>query len=600
MEKNEKLTYGRAPSKSKYYNDYWQYTKDRIGTKHYNEFYGYDDIELWRDEAWEGHDSPMACILEALSTDCRKYREAHPIPNYYPNRHDAHSSFASRCDFFDDVVDMWREKGLVFSCSGMMHIVMAPVSVQEHRKSDPEIIWIPDFVDLSNPHYAMDLITEYAPLLERCAKEEIMVQFLAYPLVGKANPMQEKGLETQGNFMIDMHSVRLDISKILGVGKKLEDIPGCDAALFGPVESFEGCALVDVSRLWQGRMGHQYFISKLYLDNMPEWDMERHIRSAQGRLQAEGMRLEHDYDGPNDPRLIAKWDKMGLKYENHYQGTNWWFTLTPKSAFVHPEHKLPVLCVMKESRTAIPFMTQTALQFYYNFIEMAARGEYMMVFFALETPDDNELLVDILKQTEAQYPVDSSRIYITGQSHNGYYALEFYRRHPDMIAAAATLCDPFGLQVGATVDWKDIPNVEETFEAQDMPLIDICGQLENQYFNTPRGAERELLNAELYRRRLKAFRCPDRSVEEILACRDSSDYATRINGIPADRTEVGYYMGNECYISDVKNMDGKWHLRFVSLENMPHMIAPQMAELSWSFMRRFARNRETGETIELY
>ena len=60
-------------------------------------------------------------------------------------------------------------------------------------------------------------------------------------------------------------------------------------------------------------------------------------------------------------------------------------------------------------------------------------------------------------------------------------------------------------------------------------------------------------------------------------------------GLYADRTEVRFSMGHEVYIADVQNNDGNWQLRFVSIENLPHMITPQMAELSWEFLRRFAR-----------
>jgi hypothetical protein len=38
----------------------------------------------------------------------------------------------------------------------------------------------------------------------------------------------------------------------------------------------------------------------------------------------------------------------------------------------------------------------------------------------------------------------------------------------------------------------------------------------------------------------------------------------------------------------------------VALEHFPHMIAPQMPALSWDFLRRFRRDQETGEIIDLY
>ena len=58
--------------------------------------------------------------------------------------------------------------------------------------------------------------------------------------------------------------------------------------------------------------------------------------------------------------------------------------------------------------------------------------------------------------------------------------------------------------------------------------------------------------------------------------------------------------GCECYIAEVKNFAGKKRLRLVTLENLLHMPAPQMPALAWDFVRRFARDLETGEVIELY
>ena len=82
------------------------------------------------------------------------------------------------------------------------------------------------------------------------------------------------------------------------------------------------------------------------------------------------------------------------------------------------------------------------------------------------------------------------------------------------------------------------------------------------------------------------------------AALESKDLAERKNGVPADHTEVRYVMGHEVYIADVYNNAGKHHLRFATLDNLPHMITPQMAELSWEFLRRFARD-ENGRIVEL-
>ncbi|MBO5975795.1 MAG: hypothetical protein J6P94_01275, partial [Oscillospiraceae bacterium] len=138
----------------------------------------------------------------------------------------------------------------------------------------------------------------------------------------------------------------------------------------------------------------------------------------------------------------------------------------------------------------------------------------------------------------------------------------------------------------------------EIFKANELPLINICGQIENVFPHTKPGTAERAQAIDAYRRRLVAFNCPEKTVEEVEAALESSDIAQRRAGVVADRTELRYSMGHEVYIADVKNRDGKWMLRFVSLDNLPHMISPNMAELSWEFLRRFARG-EDGRIVEL-
>ena len=315
------------------------------------------------------------------------------------------------------------------------------------------------------------------------------------------------------------------------------------------------------------------------------------------------MRLEYFSRDAYTPVMTDFWKERGIRCEDHDREDDWYITLTPESAFTQPQHKLPLFVVMKEARTACPASTQTAFQFYYDWIEICARGEFMMLFFALETPEDNdEVLPGIIEKLCRDYPVDPTRVYLTGQSHNGYYALEFYRRHPKLIAACAQICDPVGLQVGAVIDYYRSRSREiiDSFRQYDFPLIDINGNLENSYNKTDRSPEKVAEDVQYFRNRLAAWKLPDRLEEEVLAAAASPDYATRMNGVPADRTEVRYMMGDEVYISDYLSPDGRCRFRYASIENTPHMIMPQMAELSWEFCRRFARNNETGESIILY
>jgi len=567
----------------------------------YNKHYSYPDMFLWEDETYTGCETEAAPLFRKLRELIEAKREKMPLPDPFPGRNDLTGDAVNRCAYFADYVEAWRERGMHFSCSGMMGTVMAPTAVRNHEVYDAGVLYVP-YVSHDEPKEAMELLAENEALLEQAAKENLLVQFAE---CGECThgAVIEKVIESQGTFRTAYHPIWLDISGLSENGLTLEDVPGLDPARWAEPVTVCGRTAVDISDKLSLTQAHQHNISVIYRRNQPGWDFERHIRTLAAKRQAEGMRLEYECRGAHDPKMAAFWDERGIRYEDHYHGHDWYITLTPESALEEPDIKLPLFVVMKEPRTACPISTQTAFQFYYDFIELCAQGEFMMLFFALETPEDNdEVLPDILEEVSKRYPVDPTRIYLTGQSHNGYYALEFYRRHPKLIAAAATLCDPVGLQTGAVIDYYK-SRAEEliaSFRQYDLPLIDINGNLENSYAKTDRTPQQIDDDVFYFQNRLKAWRLRERTREEILTARTSPDYATRKNGVPADRTEVRFMMGDELYLSDYRNEDGRWLFRYISIENTPHMIMPQMAELSWEFVRRFARDRETGKTIELY
>ncbi len=564
----------------------------------YNKFYTYPDLYLWRDETYRGCMNAAGPLFLKLGELLRD----NPLKDHFPDRVDLTRDAVNRAPYFTDYVESWKKRGMYFSCSGMMGEVMAPTAIKRHEIYEAAVLYVPCVLDRGDPKQAMNLLAENEELLDWAAKENVLVQFVDC-MESTHGAMIEKLIESQGTYRISYKPLYLDISALTQNGLTLADVPGLDLKTWPDPVTLAGRTVVDISDKLEMRQAHQHSISEIYRRNQPEWDYERHVRTLAGKRQAESMHLELDCRDHRDPKMAAFWIQRGLRYEDHSFGHEWYITVTPECAFDEPGKKLPLFIVMKEARTACPASTQTAFQFYYDFIELAAQGQFMLLFFALETPEDNdEVLPGILREVIERYPVEPSRVYLTGQSHNGYYALEFYRRHPKLIAAAATLCDPVGLQVGAVIDYykSRADEIIASFRAYDFPLIDINGNLENSYARTDRSAEKLADDVFYFENRMRAWKHRPYTREEILAAQSSPDYATRRNGVPSDRSELRFQMGDEIYLSDYQNEDGKWLFRYISIENTPHMIMPQMAELAWEFVRRFARNTETGESIEIY
>ncbi len=566
---------------------------------YYNKDYTYPDMFLWQDETYRG------CMNAAgpLFLKLQELLEKEPHSDHFPERTDLVTDAVNHMPYFPDYVKEWEEKGMYFSCSGMMGEVMAPRAVKEHRVKDAAVLYIP-YAALNDPKQGMNLIADNAELLEQAARDNILVQF-ADCKASFHGAMIEKVIESQGTFRIHYKPILLDISALIRHGLTTADVPGLNSAEWQEPFLFAGRMVVDITDKLEMKQAHQHNISEIYRrdDKRWHWNFDRHIRTLAAKRQAEGMHLEVDSPDAYSLEMQAFWQERGIRYEDHDRDGDWYITLTPTGKTDAPDEKLPLFVVMKEPRTACKASTQTAFQFYYDFIELCAQGQFMMLFFALETPEDNdEVLPGIIDRVCEQYPVDPTRIYLTGQSHNGHYALEFYRRHPKMIAACAQLCDSVGLKSGAVIDYylSRADELIESFRQYTYPDIVINGSLENSYRNADRNAEQAAEDVRYFRNRMAAWRLHPYTDAEILGAQHSPDYATRMNGVPADRTEVRFIMGDEVYVSDYFTQDGINTFRYASIENTPHMIMPQMAELSWEFCRRFARNRETGESIVRY
>lgn len=570
-----------------------------------NQYYTYDNMFLWDDETWKDRNGELEPLIYHLYRKNYALRKGECSVDFYADHADTALHVKTNSFVFQDVVDAWETKGLHYHCTGMggiNWIAMVPRLCMEGKLHKPTTLVVPVCTDIENPRWAMNILKYYEDLNNYAAENNMLVLYLCQGIDDCKGVYVDIMLEVCSIFRTNFSKAYIDLTGLHAAGETLEDVPGLDRNAFGQEETLAGLPVVSIADLWESTLAHQQHVRRSNR-RKAQFDAERLKHSTVGHRMTDGMRVEYDYDrNGGDPLQKARWAKMGLVLDEHYTEEERWLTMTPKAALETPDKKIPLFLIFKEVRDASDFMTLTAFQFYYDFIEIASQGEFMMLFFAMESADDNELLTKLIEEAKAAYPVDPSRIYLVGQSHNGYLGLEFARRHIEQIAGIATLSDRPGIADPAYSTDNVVMTDEmlKTFETHDLPLINFCGIAENVFQITEPGTKAYDQYIDSFRRRLRAMRCPDRSPEEILAARSSKDLAERANGIPSDRSEVRYAMGTEAYICDFKNNDGNWHLRMVTLENLPHMISPVMAEIAWSFLRRFARDPESGAILERY
>ena len=543
--------------------------------------YTYPNIFLWDDATWADREAPIQPLVNDLCKYMFEHVKPHANLGLYTGRTDGDYNAKSNVRTYPEVLESWEKKGIychITSMGFMAWIAMIP----HGAKPNTPVVVRYHSVDMKDENWAMDTLSYYKEMNENAAANGFAVVYLVTGAPFGSGIFTDILMEVSALWRLDLKPIYMDLT-------------GLPADKFPAEEEFCGLRVREITDQWQSFVGHQYICSTLNKRN-PEFDLQKLIHSPLGKAMADGMRMEYDYRRWDDPKLLAQIEEKGVKLEGHWLKGERYLTASP----IGNEKKIPLFICMKEVRPSNEFHALTALQFYSHHLELVAMNECILLFFAMESPGDNELLVEIMDEVIANYPVDTSRIYITGQSHNGYLALDFACHHIDRITAIATLNDRHGI-ASPYYAHESVPVTDEMveiFKANDLPLINICGQIENVFPHTEPGTKAREQAIDAYRRRLTAFNCPEKSVAEVEAALESSNLAERKNGVPADHTEVRYVMGHEVYIADVDNNEGAHHLRFATLDNLPHMITPQMAELSWEFLRRFARD-ENGRIVEL-
>lgn len=576
-----------------------------------NRDYTYEKEYLWYNDAWKDKDGQIDPLFQWLGD----HAEISVYPacarlDIEPEQSPYYKAKTNALDL-PEVINFWKEQGLKYTSleQGQKHwISMIPTkSSCENRRLKALIILHRE--DCSDPYWAMDTMEKYRELNELAAKRQDLA--LIYLVANGpdsdhifGNIMQEACCL----YPIDLEQVYLDVSLPLRLGVRLSDIEGFSwvdkngdkADPDRLIEDMDGIPVLNISGRWGTKDSLTRGLIMNQAMNRGRFDTERLIRSTGGKKMAEAIELEFKYQTVYDPGYSEYFESKGLKLFINESAGDRWLLFAPKEQ-LETKAKLPLVLCMQEVYPGNEHLAVTAASYFYEYIEIAAQGKCMLLFFALEDPDSNDRLYDIAREAMDRYPVDRSRVYVTGHSHDGWFARHFAYRHPDMIAALATMGNSVGHPDPAVIG-NDILGVSEqeisAMSGIDMPTININGAAEG--FSDHGGSmEKKKRWALDWQRRLRASDCPLRSVDEILRAAEHGSYAERKLGIFADRSESFFLDGIEHYVADIKNKDGRYHLRIASSENMPHTVTPCMIDISWSYLRRFSRDIESKSVVEI-
>lgn len=571
--------------------------------------YTYHNFELWDQSKWKvAKAAPIEAWIETHEKGGHddyvvksKYKD---IKNFVGN-----PDYTWKSDDINDpdITDPLVKMGLNVDIreGGGYNITVAPERVLADKTHKVPTLVVPYAVDQWNVYWAMNTLVHFKKYNALCAQRGNFI--IIYYVMPKSTAGNATQFSAPG---ADSKRVYLDVTGFAENGAKIADVPNLDWSDDNGTKSDPDAAIehMDFIRTLNvaGRTSAKphYGVSLMHPRADVRWDPQRVMHSMLGQHWMEGIGFLYNHGRDSDPAIKANFDEIGLAYsDNDFQGKRY-LVFSPKLA-IEQGRKLPLVIINSDASHANQYSTSQVYAEYLDYFKLAAQGEINILTLALGSVDDIVGLdYDLVKEAEKNAPIDPSRIYVTGHSHMGFESREFAFRHPDMIAAAATLGNASGF-ASPSYSHESIVADDERIEAWskiDMPIIDLGAASE---VTSPHTMPSSILNdyslfIEAWQRRLKACRIPMQTREQIMGAEHSKDYVTRLYGLPNDGSSLHVIDGVEHYIIDVKNVDGKDHLRIVGIENMVHTTEPTMPMLAWTFMRRFARDQKTGQVIELY
>jgi hypothetical protein len=586
-----------------------------------NKYYGYDDMFLWDDDLWaKRHGSFIKLVSKILDVKTAGFKAQKA--EAASSGKDEELDLKTNSYVYPELVQYWQDRGMSFRLTGQGGsdwICLAPKVLYDrlNKRDDdePEILVVLEYRDKNDRHRMMQIMEEYKPYTEMVTSEgKIIIYFGFQGISGMTGFVLTNILqEISAFYHVEMTKMFLDVSAIINKGEKLKDIEGIhlrnvnegivnnpDSVLTG----FGGLQIpvLNISGQWQEPISLTRLVMKVSDETSKPFDSSKIIFSQTGKKMCEGFALEYFYDNPYHPELQKKFDQWGISVDRHEMKGDQWFSVVPRQALKEPGKKLPVMLCLVEVSAVTPHRVLTAFSNYYEYLELAASGDLMLVMFALEDVDSNEKLFDIYRDVLATYPADPSRVHLTGFSHNSQLAIDLAYRHLDLLAGLCVaghgpgLAHPKYSRDSAKVTDEMLSELKNT----DLPTINICGVYENDFYRQDPASERFKNLVDGWQRRLEAHNCRVQSFEEVAAAQSAKDYITHNVCLSSDRSDVELLFGLECFTNDYKNNEGKYHLRLATIGDQCHSYTPQMPYLAWKYLRRFSRDLTTGKIIELY
>lgn len=370
-------------------------------------------------------------------------------------------------------------------------------------------------------------------------------------------------------------------------------------------------------------------------------DPDAFMKSDYGQQYGQLIKLGFEYEeDPTGKNVNEFYSKLGLN-RHMFENTDYykrWLLITPKELETESAKGKRYPLVFVHHGGSVPVPTD---EFQCGWWKVAAE-ERIMVVMLQNTNWEN--VRRVLDRLEELYPVDTERVYITGESQGGYEATSALFRMPERITSVVTCGNDI---------WRDWDNFNVNFTDKEkekvkdtfVPFMQIVGQYEassfapvndwyprkswdhhaddsHTYVDPRRDDKRDPTHIVGGKRPFSKLPEPPKTVDkhewmigrlntrlDSLGCapRDAATCISYLNndevdlhkviGFYGDKEQTMNFYGYKHWRLDINNADGIDAFRYVVVENSGHHWPVMAAKLGWNFMKQFRRDSATGKII---
>lgn len=326
----------------------------------------------------------------------------------------------------------------------------------------------------------------------------------------------------------------------------------------------------------------------------PGFDQDAFDCSISGRTAEKNRELCSKYKDEMDPAVLTYWEHCGVMKElfdaKVNDGMRKYSVHTP--LHMVPGRRYPLL-YFSHGGFQTPFQAETA-----GFSKLIEAEQFIAVYPFNGGYSNEEAVTEFKRITDAlravDYPIDWTRVYVSGFSSGSDATESIATQWPELIAAAAP-CP------GSNAMYNSLCRVtHEAYEKCDtyqVPLICVGG--DKDYGDTYPFPDRECYeNFNIWMKdicRVKDWK--DISYEEGIEIAVKGTGIEKKIGVPFQKKWVENFEERNWYFGQQFDAAGRPIVEYVCGEGVPHIMTGCFASVVWEALKHWSRNPQTGELI---